>query len=72
MHNRIQASFGFQDGRIVRHQDQFSLYRWAAQALGPKGLLVGWAPPVQQAIRRNAARTLESYIEKSGMVPPAS
>ena len=45
--NRIDATFEFRDGRIVRHRDRFDLYRWARQALGPKGLLLGWLPPVQ-------------------------
>jgi ketosteroid isomerase-like protein len=62
VHNRIRASFVFRDGRIVRHTDQFELHRWAAQALGLKGLLLGWSPPVQRAIRKNAARALEAYI----------
>ena len=35
--------------------------RWARQALGGKGLLLGWAPPVQAAIRRQAARGLAQF-----------
>src|SRR5205807_4261446 len=35
--NRIVAGFDFKDGLIVRHVDRFSLWRWAAMALGPKG-----------------------------------
>src|SRR5436309_1219723 len=50
--NRIDASFAFRDGRIVRHRDRFDLYRWARQALGLQGTLLGWLPPVQNAIRR--------------------
>jgi ketosteroid isomerase-like protein len=56
--NRIDATFAFRDGRIVRHQDRFDLYRWARQALGLKGALLGWLPPVQGAIRRQAAAAL--------------
>jgi ketosteroid isomerase-like protein len=56
--NRIDATFAFRDGRIVRHQDRFDLYRWARQALGVKGALLGWLPPVQGAIRRQAAAAL--------------
>src|SRR5579862_6391220 len=32
--NHIDAAFEFRDGRIVRHEDRFDLYRWARQALG--------------------------------------
>jgi ketosteroid isomerase-like protein len=70
--NRIDADFAFRHGRIVRHQDRFDLYRWARQALGPKGVLLAWLPPVQHAIRRQAAATLASWQAKnpSGS-PPA-
>lgn len=60
--NRIDASFEFRDGLIVRHIDRFSFYRWAQQALGLKGLLLGWLPPVQAKVRAMAARNLEDYL----------
>lgn len=65
VHNRVDASFVFQDGRIRRHTDVFDLYAWARQALGMKGLLLGWTPMVQRAIRVQAARALEVYLLKS-------
>lgn len=67
VHNVITAHFEFAEGRILRHIDRFDLYRWAAQALGLKGLLLGWAPPVQHAIRRQAARGLDAYIAARGL-----
>lgn len=62
VHNHIRASFVFREGLIVRHTDRFSLHRWAGQALGLKGRLLGWTPLVRRAIRRNAARSLEKFI----------
>jgi ketosteroid isomerase-like protein len=62
--NRIDATFTFRDGRIVRHQDRFDLHRWATQALGLKGALLGWLPPVQKAIRRQAAAALAAWQAK--------
>jgi ketosteroid isomerase-like protein len=59
--NRIEAHFVFADGKIVEHRDHFDLWRWARQALGSKGLLLGWAPPVQNAIRRQAAKGLAQF-----------
>jgi len=59
--NRIDASFAFRDGLIVRHDDRFDLWRWTWQALGLPGLLLGWAPPVQSAIRAKAARALAAW-----------
>jgi len=67
VHNVIEASFTFEGGRIVRHADAFDLYAWARQALGLKGVLLGWSPPVQRAIRSQAARGLEAFIRKRGL-----
>lgn len=63
VHNRIDAEFAFKDGKIIRHRDRFDLWKWAAMALGSKGLLLGWLPPVQRAIRRKAMGNLERFIE---------
>jgi ketosteroid isomerase-like protein len=59
--NRIEARFVFRDGKIAEHRDHFDLWRWARQALGSKGLLLGWAAPVQNAIRRQAAKGLGQF-----------
>jgi ketosteroid isomerase-like protein len=63
--NDIRATFEFRDGKIVRHCDRFGMWRWARQALGMKGLLLGWAPPVQNAIRHQAANNLSMFRAKS-------
>lgn len=59
--NRIQARFLFSNGKIIEHHDSFDLWRWARQALGAKGLLLGWLPAVQNAIRQQAARGLAAF-----------
>ena len=59
--NRIQARFVFRDGKIVEHRDSFDLWGWARQALGLKGWLLGWLPPVQAAIRRQAQQGLAAF-----------
>jgi ketosteroid isomerase-like protein len=59
--NRIRASFAFRDGLIERHVDRFSLWRWAAMALGAKGVLLGWLPQARSAIRAQAEKALEAY-----------
>lgn len=59
--NQIRAEFVFKDGLIVEHRDHFDLWRWSRQALGLKGLLLGWLPPVQAAIRRQARQGLASF-----------
>ncbi|MEO6068817.1 MAG: nuclear transport factor 2 family protein [Gemmatimonadota bacterium] len=62
VHNVIDATFAFREGRIATHIDRFDLYRWARQALGMKGVLLGWAPPVQNTIRRTAAKALDAFL----------
>jgi ketosteroid isomerase-like protein len=67
VHNRILSRFEFANGKIRSHQDSFSLWAWSGQALGLKGRLLGWAPPVQSAIRKQAAKGLDEYIAKRGL-----
>lgn len=62
VHNEISASFRFENGLIVEHQDRFSLWRWSRQALGPVGLVGGWSPPVQNKIRAQARESLVAFI----------
>lgn len=64
VHNIIDATFTFRDGKIVRHVDRFDLWRWAGMALGMKGKLLGWAPFVQGKIRAQAAQGLDAFIAK--------
>ena len=64
--NQIDASFTFRDGLILRHEDRFSLYRWMRQAFGLNGVMAGWLPPVQRAVRGQAAKALAAYRAKRG------
>jgi hypothetical protein len=63
--NRIDATFAFRDGRICRHQDRFDLYRWLRQALGWKGVVLGWLPAVQRKVRAQAAGALAQWRAQS-------
>lgn len=65
VHNEIHAEFGFQDGKIVRHDDAFDIWKWSRQALGLSGLLLGWSSFLQSKIRRNARESLRAYSEKT-------
>jgi ketosteroid isomerase-like protein len=60
--NRIHAMFAFRDGLIVRHYDSFPFWRWSRQALGPVGVLLGWAQPLKWKVRKDAAKALERFI----------
>lgn len=63
--NDVHATFRFtQDGLISEHRDEFDFHRWASQALGATGLLLGWTPFVRAAVRRRAADSLEKYMAR--------
>lgn len=62
VHNRVEATFTFRDGRILTHRDEFPLWAWMRQALGVPGALFGWAPPMHGVLRRKAAAGLRAYI----------
>ena len=64
--NHVEALFAFRDGRIVRHFDRFSFWRWSAQALGPLGRILGWFAPVKWMVRRQAAKQLDRYRQAKG------
>jgi ketosteroid isomerase-like protein len=64
VHNRIDASFVFREGKITRHTDRFDLHAWAGMALGWKGRLLGWLPWMQGQIRKNGDRGLRTYLAK--------
>jgi ketosteroid isomerase-like protein len=65
--NDVHASFRFaDDGLIVEHVDVFDFYRWARQALGTRGLLLGWTPFVRSAVRGRARASLEQFLVQEG------
>lgn len=61
VHNVIDATFTFADGKIKTHTDRFDLWRWSGMALGAKGTLLGWAPFVKGAIRKQGAAGLAKW-----------
>jgi ketosteroid isomerase-like protein len=59
--NRIDSRFTIRDGLIFEQHDTFSLYRWSCQALGFKGLLLGWTPFMRNKIHEQARKGLVSF-----------
>jgi ketosteroid isomerase-like protein len=59
--NRIDASFVIRDGLIVEHRDHFDMWRWAAQALGFQGMLIGWTPLLKNTVRKQARGGLRQF-----------
>lgn len=66
VHNAIDATFTVRDGLIATHVDDFDFWRWSRQALGPVGMLLGWAPPLRNKVRSTARRSLDAYLRTAG------
>jgi ketosteroid isomerase-like protein len=62
--NDVRASLRFRDGLVADHIDDFDFHRWARQALGPSGLLLGWTPLLRSAVRRKARAGLDEYLAR--------
>lgn len=62
--NVIQAEFYFKDGLIIKHTDSFDIWKWSKQALGFKGLILGWTGFMQKKIQQGARMSLEKYMNK--------
>ena len=71
VHNIIDATFEFRDGKIVKHTDRFDLHRWAGLALGLPGTLLGWTPFLQNKIRAMAQKGLADYQRNNSPTEPS-
>ncbi|HZL49277.1 MAG TPA: nuclear transport factor 2 family protein [Solirubrobacteraceae bacterium] len=60
--NDVHSSFRFADGLVAEQIDEFDFYRWARQALGAQGLLLGWTPFLRSAVRGRARGNLEKFL----------
>lgn len=58
VHNIILSTVRFKDGLILEQRDMFDLWRWCRQALGWKGLLLGWSSMLRGRVRSMAAKRL--------------
>lgn len=61
--NKIDASFEFENGKIVKHTDDFNFHTWAKQALGTTGLLLGWTGFLKNKIQTTATQNLEKFMD---------
>lgn len=65
VHNSIDARFEFKDGLIIRHVDTFDFHRWAGQALGPAGKLLGGFGFMQKKVQTMAAAGLAEFTAQN-------
>lgn len=62
--NKIKANFVFENGKIKDHKDDFDFYKWAKQALGFKGLLLGWTSFLHNKVKQQARNNLMKFMKK--------
>jgi hypothetical protein len=66
VHNSINASFHFKEGKILRHDDSFDFWRWSRQALGVSGWWLGWSPMLKTKVQAMARKNLIQFMSKVG------
>jgi ketosteroid isomerase-like protein len=62
--NQIDATLSLRDGAIVSHVDDFGWHRWARQALGLPGLLLGWTPLFRRRVQAKARAALRRFMQR--------
>jgi uncharacterized protein len=61
--NRVHTEMAIAAGKIVQQVDDFSFWRWAGQALGWRGWLLGYTPLVRDKVQRQAAKSLTEFAQ---------
>ena len=64
VHNIIEADFVIKDGLIIKHVDRFNLHRWARQAFGLKGALIGGTGFFKRQLQQRTNKLLDQYEKK--------
>ena len=63
--NVIRAHMELRNGKILAHRDRFDFYKWARQAFGFKGLLLGWTPFFKNKVHTLATKSLHKFLAAS-------
>ncbi len=65
VHNQISATFEFKDGLIIKHHDDFNLHKWAKQAMGFSGLLLGKTGFFKKKLQTTTNSLLKKFENKT-------
>jgi len=65
--NEIIAQMRIEDGLVIKHIDLFNLHKWAKQALGFKGFLLGGSSFFKKKLHIQTGRQLEKYMIKNNL-----
>ncbi|MEN8137144.1 MAG: nuclear transport factor 2 family protein [Bacteroidota bacterium] len=64
VHNKIKSEFKFKDGLIIEHHDSFVLRKWAGQAFGLRGKVIGGTSFFRKRIHGYTKKLLTQYVGK--------
>ena len=64
--NDVRATFRFGDELIVDHVDEFDFPRWASQALGLRGRLLGRTAFLRRTVQQRARARLADFVASGG------
>lgn len=59
--NDVRSSFRFADGKIVDQRDEFDFHRWAGQALGLSGKVLGGTSLLRKKVQGTARAGLDAF-----------
>lgn len=64
VHNEITAEMMFKEGKIIQHTDIFDLFKWAKQAMGLQGWLIGGTSFFRKKLQQQTNYQLAKYMQK--------
>ncbi len=64
VHNRAEATLEIADGKIIRHKDKYSLWKWAAQTMGLNGLIIGGTTFFRKRLQKQSKEMLQRFLNK--------
>ena len=65
VYNVVEAEFEFRDSKIIKHTDTFNLHKWASQAMGWKGKLLGGTSFFKNKMHQQTNKMLAEFKEKN-------
>jgi len=67
VHNVVSAEFDFKDSKIIKHIDSFNLHKWATQAFGLKGRLLGGTNFFKNKLNQQTNKALKQFRETNAI-----
>ena len=64
VHNKVEARLEFEDGKIIRHKDKYSLWKWAAQTMGLNGVIIGGTSFFKKRLQKQSREMLQRFLSK--------